>query len=165
VLAGSALLAFSVVAGCSRPAVRVQRMPDGTRELTCEMPLWRCLMHVDDYCKGASYEVLYALDKQQILGSQQSTIESHTSEAAIRCAGQHVKLQGPVDRPAAPPPAAPAKAAPLPAPIRPTPACVPGATQTCVGPGACAGGQACLADGSGFAACDCGSTTLPAAKP
>jgi len=35
--------------------------------------------------------------------------------------------------------------------------CTPGSTQTCVGPGACHGGQACLATGSGWAACDCGA--------
>lgn len=34
--------------------------------------------------------------------------------------------------------------------------CTPGETQECVGPGACRGGQACRADGSGFGACDCG---------
>jgi hypothetical protein len=166
-LAGSALIALSMFAGCSRPGVRMQSLPDGTRELECQVPLWKCLMHVDDYCKGASYEVLYALDKQQVFGSQQSTIEARTSEAVIRCQGQHVKLKGPLD----PPPAA---AAPAPfasaassakAPAPPALACVPGSTQTCVGPGACSGGQACMADGSGFAACDCGASTPPTPKP
>jgi hypothetical protein len=41
-------------------------------------------------------------------------------------------------------------------------ACVKGITQACVGPGGCRGGQACLADGSGFSPCDCGGGT---AKP
>ena len=137
----------------------MQRLPDGTRELKCEVPLWKCLMHIDDYCKGASYEVLYALDRQQVFGSQESTIEARTSEAVVRCKGQHTQLQGPAE----PPPAA-ASSGPgaLPAvapPKRPAQACVPGVTQTCVGPGACAGGQACLADGSGFAACDCGTSS------
>lgn len=36
--------------------------------------------------------------------------------------------------------------------------CTPGATQACLGPGACEGAQMCLADGSGFGACDCGDT-------
>jgi hypothetical protein len=35
--------------------------------------------------------------------------------------------------------------------------CVPGATQECLGPGACRGAQACLMDGRGYGACDCGS--------
>jgi xyloglucan-specific endo-beta-1,4-glucanase len=37
--------------------------------------------------------------------------------------------------------------------------CAPGVTQTCVGPGACRGGQACSADGMSWAACNCGSET------
>lgn len=36
-------------------------------------------------------------------------------------------------------------------------ACVPGATQACGCPGGGQGVQACLGDGSGFSACDCGS--------
>jgi hypothetical protein len=38
--------------------------------------------------------------------------------------------------------------------------CVPGITQTCVGPGACKGAQFCLKDGSGFSVCDCGAEKL-----
>lgn len=37
----------------------------------------------------------------------------------------------------------------------PTRACVPGQTQACVGQGACIGGQACNADGSGWGGCLC----------
>jgi hypothetical protein len=39
--------------------------------------------------------------------------------------------------------------------------CVPNATQLCYGPGACQGAQACLADGTGYTACDCGSSAQP----
>jgi hypothetical protein len=47
--------------------------------------------------------------------------------------------------------------------------CVPGTTQACVGVGACAGGQACTTDGSGYGACECGapldaSTAVPDAR-
>jgi len=35
--------------------------------------------------------------------------------------------------------------------------CQPGATQQCVGPGACSGGQQCAPDGSTWGGCDCGS--------
>src|SRR5437763_15986236 len=33
--------------------------------------------------------------------------------------------------------------------------CTPGIAQTCVGPGACKGGQFCLEDGTAWSACDC----------
>ena len=57
---------------------------------------------------------------------------------------------------------APAPAASTTPAVPPLPAggsrlCVPGVTQRCYGPGACAGAQACLPDGSGFGPCDCGS--------
>lgn len=35
--------------------------------------------------------------------------------------------------------------------------CVPGASVACVGAGGCAGGQACKADGTGYAECVCGA--------
>ena len=41
----------------------------------------------------------------------------------------------------------------------------PGATQTCVGPGACRGGQQCLADGTAFGPCDCGGRPRRRRRP
>lgn len=37
--------------------------------------------------------------------------------------------------------------------------CNEGDTRECLGPGACKGAQACLADGTGFKPCECGSST------
>jgi hypothetical protein len=64
---------------------------------------------------------------------------------------------------------APGSSAPasLPAPAPASPprsVCRPGETQRCVGPGACEGGQACLADGSGFGICDCGDSKAGAIR-
>jgi hypothetical protein len=42
--------------------------------------------------------------------------------------------------------------------------CTPGATQACLGPGACSGAQPCLRDGSGYDVCDCGAS-LPLPTP
>ncbi len=36
--------------------------------------------------------------------------------------------------------------------------CTPNLTQTCIGPGACEGGQSCNANGTGWSPCDCGSS-------
>jgi len=36
--------------------------------------------------------------------------------------------------------------------------CAPGATQICIGPGACQGAQVCSKDGAGWGICDCGSS-------
>src|SRR5262249_55630252 len=39
--------------------------------------------------------------------------------------------------------------------------CTPGQSIACVGPGGCAGGQSCKADGSGYEPCDCGGSSTP----
>lgn len=45
--------------------------------------------------------------------------------------------------------------------LEPGQACIPGATQECLGAGACRGAQACMMDGRGYGPCDCGTETLP----
>jgi hypothetical protein len=160
VLRSLAWLCLLVVLGCARGGVRTSKLPDGTRELTCDQPLWKCLLHVDDYCKGASYEVLHASDEQLVFGSQASAVEGRRSRAVLRClkAGARLPDQPAVEAEAPPPNVVPAPGVRTPPPAS---ACVPGATQACVGPAACSGGQACLADGSGFGPCDCGSVMAP----
>ena len=168
---GALLLVFGglfAAAACARPDVEIRALPDGTRELTCKHTLPQCLSHVDDVCKGNSYEVLYAKDTQKIYGSPSSNeVESRTSQAVVHCLGPHQKPMAGADAPAGAPgpvpeasasavaPAASAAAAPA-VVVASARACVPGATQACVGPGACSGGQSCLPDGSGFGPCDCG---------
>jgi hypothetical protein len=164
VLRPFAWLSLFAVLGCAREGVRVSKLPDGTRELRCDLPLWKCLLHVDDQCKGRTYEVLYASDEQLVFGSQASAVEGRRSHAVLRCLKSGASLPdaplpGPEPSVSSVAPAPPA--APPAAPVAVERACVPGVTQACVGAAACAGGQSCLADGSGFGACDCG----PAAKP
>jgi hypothetical protein len=85
------------------------------------------------------------------------------------CAEHEYKLTGVAYRNGAAPPTTPATAAPTPtpAPAAPTPlatapnarVCIPGATQACLGPGACPGAQACRDDASGYLPCDCARPT------
>ncbi|HEY6080458.1 MAG TPA: hypothetical protein VIW29_16705 [Polyangiaceae bacterium] len=56
-------------------------------------------------------------------------------------------------------------AAPAPPPPAPAPLCVPGATQACLGSGACQGAQACREDGKGYLPCDCGPAAAPTPAP
>ncbi len=46
----------------------------------------------------------------------------------------------------------------------PARSCVPGETRLCTGPGGCEGAQACLPDGQGLGACDCGSNPVPSSS-
>jgi hypothetical protein len=181
--------ALLATAGCAKPDVEIRSLPNGARQLTCRHTLAQCLSHVDDVCKGASYEILYASDTQKVYGSPSSNeVESRTSQAVVHCLGVHQEPMGEAvagasliaaaasasAKPSAAPPAsgtATLAAAPGPTSTSVTAstatgigavpaarACVPGATQACVGPAACSGGQSCLPDGSGFGACDCGAT-------
>jgi len=150
-LAGMAL-------GCSHQGVRTQRLSDGSFEFRCDEELWVCLSHVKDFCKGGPYEVLGGSDQPKTYGTDDSRVEGHRSHAVVRCLRAGAELVEVSARPVRAPiavhtPAKSAKPTLAPAPVR---ACVPGATQPCVGPAACSGGQACLADGSGFGPCDCG---------
>jgi hypothetical protein len=85
------------------------------------------------------------------------------------CVEHEYKLNGVAYRNGTVPTLAPPSAT-VASPATPTPApavrvCVPGATQACLGPGACPGAQACREDASAFLPCDCGTgPNAPAAK-
>ena len=84
-----------------------------------------------------------------------------------QCTEHEYKVSGIAYRQASPVRAASA----VPTPPAPTSAalpervCVPGATQACLGSGACQGAQACRDDASGFLPCDCGPVSPNAEKP
>ena len=151
--------------GCSKkPPVAPERLPDGRFSFKCDSELWVCLSNVKQLCRGGPYAVDGAWDQATTVGIDQTRVETHRSEAIVRCLhrGQDPRRlfakpddPKPVEPPQAPGIAKPAAVAAAPAPAARV--CVPGATQACVGPAACAGGQACLPDGSGFEQCNCGA--------
>jgi hypothetical protein len=146
--------------GCAHQGVVHERMPDGSFRIRCgEEPLWVCLSHVEDVCKDRAYEVLGGRDLPTVLGTGDKRVESHRAEAFVRCLGPGVEPKRTPAKPMSAPVAAHAMPSSYPSPPARAPAraCVPGSTQACIGPAACSGGQSCLADGSGFAPCDCGS--------
>jgi hypothetical protein len=169
------------LAGCAATAAgtSVDRLGPDRFALKCRGALAQCLVQVDELCQGTRYTVESASDTRDYLGPHGMTEhEVRSSEATIRCGSRGMSIfGGEVSRTArvdgahaAPdttatttatgtttagavsgPPSSPPTSA-----IDAKRACVPGATQTCVGPGACRGGQSCLSDGSGFSVCDCG---------
>jgi hypothetical protein len=157
-LAGAAL-------GCSKPPVVRERLPDGSYSYKCEDALPMCLSRVDEVCQGGPYEVIGAWDQPNTTGVDENRIETRKSHAIVRCLHKGEdpgrRFAKPFASPIVVPDAAAGGSAPIPAPPPPSPpppsrACVPGATQACVGVGACSGGQACLPDGSAFGPCECG---------
>jgi hypothetical protein len=163
-----ALLAATVAAtslGCSKPPVVPERLADGRFSFKCDSELWVCLSHVKELCRGGPYAVDGAWDQATNVGVDQTRVETHRSQAIVRCLHRGQDPRRLFARPDDPKPVehgpvgTPAKAASVATTTTVTTArpCVPGTTQACVGPAACAGGQACLPDGSGFGQCDCGS--------
>jgi hypothetical protein len=96
---------------------------------------------------GASYVQLTRVESPRP-NHQCIEHEHKLSGIAYRSSGPSQPLAAKVPTPAASPA--------LPAAPVPTPLCVPGATQACLGPGACQGAQACRDDATGFLPCDCG---------
>jgi hypothetical protein len=158
------LLALSMTVACSHGSGRPARLADGGYSLSCKGPLTECLHHAEHLCHDQGYTVSEARDVNQVLGAEtgQSRIVIQKSDATIYCGDAprpaiHLVRQPETEVGGAPAPAAKVAPPASPAPAKaPTLACVPGATQACVGPGGCNGGQACAADGTRFEACDCG---------
>lgn len=155
--------------GCSRGGSgRPSRLADGGYSLACKGPLSDCLRHAEQLCKDQGYTVREARDLRELFGHEagQSRVVVERSDATIYC-GQSAPRE-PI-RLVREPEAAmtlPAKPAPATPPAAAARVCVPGATQACVGPGGCSGGQSCADDGSRFGDCNCGSAAAtPSSAP
>ncbi|MEO7033802.1 MAG: hypothetical protein ABI548_07960 [Polyangiaceae bacterium] len=159
------LLSFGflgALGACSPSSVPAARRADGSWHLKCGASLAACVQRAGDLCKDRGYVVLGGMSKRELYGAELgvSQVEGRESELDIACADRRGGL--PIVLSAQPaggiiPPAVPALPFPPASAAPRAGSCTPGATQRCVGAGACAGGQACLPDGSGYAACDCGA--------
>jgi len=94
------------------------------------------------------YRILNGQSRRELKDVEPGTREYRTSDITAICDREAAEMQVAVGAPPLVPP-----------PPAPSPACIPGATQACVGPGGCSGGQVCRPDGTGYGGCDCGSTT------
>jgi hypothetical protein len=149
--------------GCSHMSgIDRRKQEDGSYRVSCKEPLTRCLTAIEEVCGQTGYEIVQAKEDRsssgpKVLGERELVI----SEAVARCRQQRPLFGG--DQKASQPAAKAApgvtSSAPQPAPAK---GCFPGATQACVGPGACQGGQQCLPDGTAFGPCDCGTAATPA---
>ena len=159
-------MVLSLAAGCATARVVTAPRGPGRYFLRCQAPLPVCLTEgAEPACQGNHYVVERAVDEVNARGDTAAPTLYRTSEALIHCGPSHVwsGIDTKVDQPTAGP--AVAGASPPAAIAVPARACTPGASQACVGPGACQGGQACLTDGSAFGPCDCGGARLPPPAP
>ncbi len=146
ILGAACLTACVWFSGCAGSGVSsIKPLGDGQFRLQCKLPLRDCLERVESHCRDEGYTLLNASEEQRRAGVEPVMSEHVESRAIFRC--------GPSEEPAQGPKVVKAAAAPEPSAT----SCLPGASQACVGPGGCAGGQSCLPDGSGLGPCDCGS--------
>jgi hypothetical protein len=153
---GSGVLLCGLLALTCAHASPAQRraQEDGTYRVDCGLSLARCLASIEEVC-GQGYDIVQGREDRVLSGPQEPNEPRLTSVVVARCRTAS-SLWGGSEKPS--PPAASGGAAP---PVS-SRSCTPGATQACFGPGACHGGQQCLADGMSFGPCDCG-TAAPAA--
>jgi hypothetical protein len=155
------------LAACSRGA-RSVRLPafspsDEIYRITCADSITPCRDEADEVC-GGRYEVLESSGapvEPVRVSSAPGPASTGPRYQRKKWVGQLVVACGHSPAPgavASPPTLAGGEPATPPAPA-PDRLCIPGATQECLGPGACRGAQACLADGDGYGPCDCGKTS------
>lgn len=151
------IVAALVLGACSAGTPSEAKQADGSYHLACPGPLSACLERAERLCQGHGYVVAGARDVTELLGHEQgqSQVEVRRSDATIYCGAEDPSAQR-ASAETKQPVSAPAPE-PTSRPTAPERACVPGATQACVGPAGCAGGQACALDGSRYEPCNCGA--------
>jgi hypothetical protein len=147
------LLGLLTLSACSAASAQGMReVSDGTWEIDCGS-LGRCAEQAERACRNRGYDIIGGYDRSEVYGHEagESQVAVKRSQLVVVCraANGDSRVSSTSAPPALPPPSARA-----PAPTGKL-LCTPGTTQRCVGKGACDGGQSCLADGSGFGACEC----------
>ncbi len=179
------VLVLLAVTACA--AARVTERVDGSYVIKCAQKK-SCESRAERLCGSEGYRLIGGRHDQKLYGTPGNQVVVGKDELYVRCNSDRAvdepdvdqgswKLPHRKDRGEPAKKAAPAGSVALPSPAATTeqsePAaastaasagavtaiCRPGETQRCVGPAACAGGQACLSDGSAFGPCDCGTAT------
>jgi hypothetical protein len=156
-LRGLVWLSLPLLVACGPSKVQSQKLKDGSWSFTCELAMDECIRRVQDRCPAQRYRILEGTAETRLRDAPPFQRAYHTSRLHLVCndAGADVLLS--IDSSSERDGSASAAAA------KSSKACTAGQTRECVGPAACKGGQACLADGSGYGACDCGPAPQDAA--
>lgn len=165
------LTSLLAIGACSR--AKIIRGPEGTAHLDCSRGMKDCVNQAAKMCGDEGYTIIAGQSRTTLVGARDSPYKKATESGQldVRCGVEDPVEQGKSSltfrlgpRKDEAPELAPSSLPSLPPPAAAEPndverACVPGATQRCLGPGACEGAQSCRDDGSGYGACDCGERT------
>lgn len=171
------LLLPGALLGCSK--TKVTRGPDGLFRFHCGRGMKDCVAQAEKYCnvqkKDGGYVIVSGTSRKIMMGAEngQYRTAAEVADLEVQCGAEEVEeipkhtfpTRRDRDTEEEPIGEEPVMAT---VPVAAAAVCTKGATQACVGPGACQGGQVCLADGSGFGPCDCGQRQQglqPAAPP
>lgn len=146
----------TLLGACGASEVQSQRLKDGSWNFTCELSMDECVRRVQTSCPQQRFRILEGTSETRLRDAPPFERAYHTSRLHLICTndGANVLLSVGSE-----------STAKSQAPGASTTACSIGETRTCVGAGACQGGQACLPDRSGFSACDCGTVEKPSSAP
>jgi hypothetical protein len=149
-----------LLTACGPGQFQQEKLNDGSIKVTCELSMDECVRRAQDLCRNERYRIIDGTSETRLRDAPPFERAYHTSRLHLECTDDGGKALISLDSSAPVP--APASAPAKPAAPR---VCAAGETRVCVGAAACKGGQACLADGSGFGPCDCGPVTAPATEP
>jgi hypothetical protein len=144
------LASLCLLTACGPAQFQQEKLNDGSFKVTCELSMDECVRRAGDLCRNQRYRILEGTSETRLRDAPPFERAYHTSRLHLACTNDGADVLFSLDKPAsADKPATDAAKATA-------PLCSPGETRTCVGAGACQGGQACSADGKSFGACDCG---------
>jgi hypothetical protein len=145
-----------LLTACGPAQFQQEKLNDGSIKVTCELSMDECVRRAQDLCRNQRYRIIDGTSETRLRDAPPFERAYHSSRLHFECTDDGGKPLISLD-----------SSTPAPAPAKPAAAraCSAGETRVCVGAAACKGGQACLADGSGFGACDCGPVPAPVSTP
>jgi hypothetical protein len=149
---------LGLMAACAMTrSVERRQLADGSWQVKCRLPMDACVREFESVCPDGRYRILGGVSRRDVRDVAPVVREYRTSELSVICSSAAAELPVETAAPSFLPPPPDAGSTPM---VARGPLCVAGASQACVGPGGCSGGQACRPDGSGFGPCDCGPAKI-----
>jgi hypothetical protein len=125
--------------------VEQQRLADGSYQITCRTSMDACVREIENTCLDKRYRILSGTSEVKLRDASPNETAYPTSHLTFACSDYG--------------------AVPALASLATAKVCAPGDTRACVGVGACAGGQVCRPDGTGFGSCECAPSAGDAGAP
>jgi hypothetical protein len=141
IAAGFWIGALSLVAACAARSVDLKHTTGGSWEITCALPMDACVREIENTCKDKRYRILRGMSETRLRDAPPYSTEYRTSRIEFVCSDDGGQMIS-----------APSSESVWNSATR---VCSAGDTRACIGAGACAGGQSCRPDGTGFGPCDC----------